>query len=190
MKRVTTTICFIALSVLCYQVQAQSDQEMKAWMDYMTPGDVHKMLAKDDGEWNSDITMWMQPGAPPQKYTGKSVNKMILGGRYQQSVHTGNMMGMPFEGISTLGYDNLKKVFMNTWVDNMGTGIMYMEGPWDPATKTVHLKGKMLDPSTGKDCDVRETFKIIDDNTQLMEMFVTKDGKESKTMEIKFTRKK
>jgi hypothetical protein len=35
---------------------------------------------------------------------------------------------MPFEGISTLGYDNAKKTFFSTWIDNMGTGMMVMEG--------------------------------------------------------------
>ncbi|MBK9333372.1 MAG: DUF1579 family protein [Ignavibacteria bacterium] len=29
-----------------------------------------------------------------------------MGGRYQQGKHTGDMMGMPFEGMSLLGYDN------------------------------------------------------------------------------------
>jgi Protein of unknown function (DUF1579) len=46
---------------------------------------------------------------------------MILGGRYQQSTTKGSFNNMPFEGISLLGYDNAKKVFMNSWVDNMGT---------------------------------------------------------------------
>ena len=55
----------------------------------------------------------------------------------------------------------------------------------------MNLSGKATDPMTGKDCTVRETFKIIDDDTQLMEMFVTQPGqKEFKSMEIKFTRKK
>ncbi len=39
--------------------------------------------------------------------------------------------------------------------------------------------------------EIRETFKIIDDNTQMMEMFSQgPDGKEFKMMEIKYTRKK
>jgi hypothetical protein len=49
-------------------------------------------------------------------------NTMILGGRYQQSMIKGNMMGMPFEGMGLLGYDNAQKLFYSTWVDNMGTG--------------------------------------------------------------------
>ncbi len=97
---------------------------------------------------------------------------------------------MPFEGISTLGYDNAKKVFMNTWVDNMGTGIMQMQGTWDAATKTINLAGTSVDPTTGKDMNVRETFTVVDNNTQMMNMYMTQNGKEYKSMEIKFTRNK
>lgn len=180
-----------ALMIAAYASHAQSDSAamMKAWMEFMTPGEPHKMLAKANGTWNGDITMWMAPGAPPTKSTATAVNKMILNGLYQQSTHTGNFDGMPFEGISTIGYDNGKKLFVSSWVDNMGSGIMNMEGPWDAATKTMTLKGTQTDPMTGKPMEVKETFRIVDDNTHILEMFEVKGGKERKTMEIKFTRK-
>ncbi len=164
---------------------------MKNWQDYMTPGDVHKMMAKWDGTWNGDVTMWMVPGAPEQKSTSTAVNKMVFNGLYQQSTHTGDMMGMPFNGMSTVAYDIHKKEFVSTWIDNMGSGIMLLKGPWDEATKTITMKGRMTDPGTKEDCDVRETFQIIDDNTQEMKMYITMpDGKEFNTMQIKYTRKK
>jgi hypothetical protein len=114
---------------------------------------------------------------------------MIMGGRYQEGKHTGNFMGMPFEGYSLTGYDNARKVFVTSWIDNMGTGIMYMEGKWDEKTKTVHFVGKSTDPSTGKEVPVRQTFTWIDPNKQKMEMFMTQAGKEYKNMEIVLTRK-
>ena len=46
------------------------------------------------------------------------------------------MMGMPFQGMSTMAYDNGKKTFMSTWIDNMGTGILETEGTYDAGTKT------------------------------------------------------
>jgi len=164
---------------------------MKNWQEYMTPGDVHKMMAKWNGTWDGDVTMWMYPGTPEQKSKSTAVNKMIMNGLYQQSTHTGNMMGMPFNGMSITGYDIHKKEVINSWIDNMGSGIMVLKGPWDEATKTANLKGKMTDPGTKGDVDIRETFKIIDDNTQEMEMFLMMpDGKEFKTMNIRYTRKK
>ena len=162
-------------------------------MDYGTPGKMHALLASWNGTWNGDMTMWWYEGGAPEKATGTAVNSMILGGRYQSSKHTSNMMGMPFEGMSTTAYDNATKQFVSTWIDNMGTGIMMMTGPWDEATKTLTLTGTMPDLCRpGKQCTLREVFKIIDDNTQHMEMYGpdAKTGKEFKTMEIHLTRKK
>lgn len=171
--------------------QPDSATMMKNWEAYMTPSEAHKQMAQWTGEWSGDITMWMSPGAPPVKSTGTASNKMILGGRYQQSVNKGSFNGMPFEGVSTLAYDNAKKVYIATWIDNMGTGVMSLEGRWDEASKSVNFTGKCVDPMTGKEMDVRETFKPVDNNFQIMEMYCQgPDGKEYKTMEIKYTRKK
>ena len=192
MKTITLFIFTIALLATQKYSSAQSADDMKAWTDYMTPGPVHEMLAKSNGEWSEEITFWMDPGSQPSKASGSVTNKMILGGRYQQSTYTGDMMGMPFEGISILAYDNGRKIFQSSWIDNFGTGITNSEGVWDEATKTLTLTGKQTDPARGNDCTVRETFKIIDDNNQLMEMYGPDPmtGKEYKTMEIKLTRKK
>lgn len=164
----------------------------KAWMEYSTPGEMQQMIAKSDGNWTGETTMWMENGGQPMTSKSEATNKMMFDGRYQMSTHKGNMMGMPFEGISILGYDNAKKKFVSSWIDNMGTGIMTLEGDWNPSTKSIEFKGKMTDPTRPeKDCNVREVFTFIDDNTQKMEMFGpdAKTGKEFKTMEIVFKRK-
>lgn len=165
-------------------------EEQKAWMDYATPGDMHKWMASLDGTWDADMTMWMNPDSPAMKTKGVAVYKMILGGRYQEGVHTGNMMGMPFEGRSTMAYDNQKKVFISSWIDNMGTGVMNMEGSYDAKTKTLTSKGKMVDPASGTELDEKEVVTFLDDNTQKMEMYCIKDGKEIKTMELLAKRRK
>jgi hypothetical protein len=113
---------------------------------------------------------------------------MIFNGLYQESVHKGNFGGMPFEGHGTLGYDNAKKKFVSSWIDNMGTGIMYLEGSYDPSSKMVTLLGNCIDPSTGMPMDIRETMTIVDDKTMLMEMYDKKNGKERKSMEIRMTK--
>ncbi len=191
MKNITLMLFAVAITAMYSNLSAQSESEMKAWMEYMTPGDIHKMMARSDGEWNADISMWMAPGAPVQKSTATTINKMILGGRYQSSTHSGSFNGMPFEGISTVAYDNAKKSFISTWIDNMGTGIMILEGKWDDKTNILNTKGKQTDPMSGKEMMVRETFQIIDGNTEKLEMYMTPvGGKEFKSMEIIFTRKK
>ncbi|HEY2722662.1 MAG TPA: DUF1579 domain-containing protein, partial [Chitinophagaceae bacterium] len=122
---------------------------------------------------------------------GTCTKKMVLNGLYQESVFKGAAMGMPYEGHSTIGFDNAKKMFVSSSIDNMGSGIMNMQGNWDAATKSLTLTGTETDPVTGKDMHVREVMKLADDNNQTMEMYGPgPDGKEIKMMEIKFTRKK
>lgn len=164
----------------------------KAWKESMALGEPHKMLAKSDGTWDGEVTMWMADGAPPMTSKSTSVNTMIFGGLYQQSKHTGNMMGAPFEGMSTTAYDNTTKEYVSTWIDNMGTGILIMRGNWDDATKSINMSGKMMNPANGLECSMREVFKVIDDDHQVMEMYGPDPatGKEYKNMEIKYTRKK
>jgi len=173
-------------------VPVDSATATKAWMEYATPGEAHKALAKSDGVWTGETTMWMGIDAPPMTSTSTSTNKMVMGGRYQLSEFKGNFMGMPFEGMSITAYDNYKKKYISTWIDNMGTGIMKMEGTWDEASKSMAMTGKMTDPATGKECDMREVFRMVDNDHQVMEMYGPdpKTGKEYKTMEIKLTRKK
>lgn len=173
-------------------VPVDSATMMKNWMENMTPGPQHAMLAKSEGTWDAETTMWMADGAPPEKGKGTCINKMILGGRYLQINFKGQMMGQPFEGTGTTGYDNSKKVFTNYWMDNMSTTPMMMEGTWDEATKSVTSKGRMICAANGKEMEMREVFKIVDDNTQVMEMYSPdmKTGKEYKNMEIKYTRRK
>lgn len=166
-----------------------SAEMMKRWQEYMTPGDVHKMMASWDGAWSGEVTSWEHAEAQPQKSTLASTNKMVMNGLYQESTHAGNMMGMPFQGKGTMGYDNVTKKFTSTWIDNMGSGLMTMTGTWDDASKSMTLKGTGTNPITKGDCEMREVYKIIDDKTHLMEMYRTDDGKEFKTMEIKFSKK-
>ncbi|HAN66129.1 MAG TPA: hypothetical protein DCQ34_07645 [Chitinophagaceae bacterium] len=189
MKKITTCLA-IALFVSITGIQAQTEEENKKWMEYATPAGMQKMMASWDGNWDEEIKMWMAPGAPEQTMKASCTNRMILGGRYQESTHKGDFMGMPFEGIGTLGWDNAGKFFVNTWIDNFGTGMMISTGTWDEKTQTINLKGSMTDPMTGKPVQIRETLRIVNDDTQIMEQFTMKDGQEFKNMEIKMTRRK
>jgi hypothetical protein len=174
-------------------VPVDSATMMQNMMAYGTPGPMHQKLASWNGTWSGETTMWEYEGAAPQKSTGTAVNAMIMGGKYQQSKHSGNMMGMPFEGMSITGYDNATKEFVASWIDTWSTGIMYMTGTWDEASKTLTYTGTCPDINRpGKVCHMKEVFHVVDDNTQHMEMYGPdpKTGKEYKMFEIHMTRKK
>lgn len=162
----------------------------KAWMAFATPGNMHKWMEKTNGTWEGDVSSWMSADAPPTVSKATNVQSSVLGGRYVSGKFSGTMMGAPFNGMSLMGYDNAKKQFVSTWVDDMGTGIIHMSGTYDEATKTLKLSGHQTDFMTGKDSDIREEMVMIDDNTYKMTMYGAGfDGKEMKFMEGTFKKK-
>ena len=134
----------------------------------------------------------MAPDAPPSYSKASSVEKVIMDCLYMEGGFSSTMMGMPMTGKSLTGYDNAKKKFVSSWIDNLGSGIVRMEGSYDEATKTLHLKGKQTDPVTGGETDIRQEQKWVDDDTYVLSMYGTgQDGKtEQKFMEGTFKRKK
>ena len=173
---------------IAQEENAQMNEQMKVWMDYMTPGPMHEMMAKNVGEWKTTTKFWNYPGAEPMTSEGSAKTEAILGGRYFKSVHTGNVMGMPMEGWSIEGYDNGKKEFMNIWIDNMGTGMAVSSGKYDEASGNYKYEGTMYDAMGGKDTKFTTVMKQIDDNNILFEMYGNFEGKEFKMMEMTYTR--
>ncbi|MFM9909099.1 MAG: DUF1579 domain-containing protein [Chitinophagaceae bacterium] len=191
MKRIILIACTIFVTAILQNLHAQNADPMKAWQEFMTPGTMHKWLAKQVGTWEADVSQWMDPSAPPTKAKATDVVSMTMNGLYQIADFSSTMMGMPMMGHSTLGYDNAKKIFVLSWIDNMGSGIVYMIGTYDERTKTLSLKGKQTDPMSGKDTDIRQENKYIDDDTYTMTMYgAGMDGKEAKFMEGTFKKKK
>ncbi len=165
---------------------------MKKWQAFATPGKEHALLAAKAGSWNVKVTMWNSPGSAPQVSDGTSEIAMILDGRYLQETVRGTFMGSAYEGHGLTGYDNIKKAFVSTWVDNMGTGIMTSEGKYDPATKTFTYMGMGPDAMTGKYVPMKGTETMKGPDQFTTEGYgQTKDGKGWwKSMQLEYTRKK
>lgn len=171
------------------EVPLDSAAQMKAWQEYATPGNPHKILADEVGTWNCDMTFWSDANAKPEKETSVAEIKMILGGRFQEATYKGTMMGQPFEGKGTVGYNNASKEYISTFIDNMGTGMMTSRGKYNESTKSIEYFGEMADPVTAKNTKYREVYTIVDAKTRKMEMYDTKNGTEYKSMEIVMTKK-
>jgi hypothetical protein len=179
---------------------ADMQKMMQQMLEMSKLNENHKLLSSLDGNWDYSIKFWMNPdpNAPPQESTGSATRKTIMDGRYvlmdvsgkmQMPGEDGKMKDVEFKGMATEGYDNVKKKFVASWIDNMGTGIEFSEGKYDPATKTFTYSMEM-EPVPGMKTKVRELLKITDDSHMMLEWYETqKTGKEKKTMEISYTKK-
>jgi Protein of unknown function (DUF1579) len=191
MKKITLLICAAIFFCTMQNSFAQTADPMKAWQDFMTPSENHKLLAKEVGTWEAEVSQWMDPSAPPSKAKATNVVTMAMNGLYQMGNFTSTMMGMPMTGQSTVGYDNAKKMYVSSWIDNLGSGIVRMSGTYDKGTNILSLKGTQTDPMTGSDSEIRQEMKYLDADTYVLSMYGTgMDGKETKFMEGTFRRKK
>lgn len=162
---------------------------MATYLKFGTPGEPHGLLASLEGSWTTRTRGWVAPDQPPMESSGTCEQKMILGGRYLEQVHTGDMGGGPFNGISILGYDNYEKKFVSTWIDNMSTAVYRFEGTSGRDKRTITQETRYDDPVRGP-AVWRTVTRIRDDNTIEFEMYLRPRGrKEEKMMEMTMTRK-
>lgn len=169
---------------------APSMADMEAMQKATSPGEQQKRLARLAGDWTFVNKAWMAPGAPPMESTGTMHGEVLMGGRYVEHTWKGSFMGQPFEGRGTDAYDNVAKQYVSSWLDNMGTGIMYQVGNCDAAGNTCTYNGDVWDPMTGKKMTMKSVITWADDNNFKNEMYAPgPDGKEAKMMEIVAKRK-
>lgn len=189
-----TCLCMVMITApVLAKDKKPSQMDIQAMMDtykkLATPGEPHKLFASLAGSWTTTTKEWMEPGKPSTESTGSAEMKMLLDGRFLQQEYNSVMMGQPYSGMGLSAYDNLRKRYVSTWIDSMGTGIFVMEGTASADGKTITLRGQHNEPGGGV-MTHRAVWKIADNNTQTFEMYGThKHGKEMKMMEITYARK-
>ncbi len=183
------------------QPSAEDMQKMMAQMIELSKlNENHKLLTGLDGTWNCTVKMWMDgdTSKKPQESKSTAVRKSMMDGRFVEMNVTGKMQmpgadgkpkEMTFKGMGLEGYDNVKKKFVGTWMDNMGTGIMMSEGTYDPASKSFTYTSE-YEAMPGMKTAIREVVKLADKDHMSFEWYENRGGQEMKTMEISYTRKK
>jgi len=172
------------------QMTPEQMAEMEAYMKAGAPGAPHQAMASTIGSYDIKIKSWHEPGAPPMEDTGIATRSMTLGGRVLVEEVTSSMMGMPFTGRGTTGYDNVTGKYWSTWNDSMSTGIMMSEGTCDIQAKACTFTGSWNDPVKKAPVSARMTSRWTSPTTEVFEMYGPgKDGNEMKMMEITYTKK-
>ncbi len=161
-------------------------QAMAAMMKAMSPGEHHAHLKPLAGPWKLVIKHRMTQEMPWEESTGTTDAEFIMGGRFLAQKTTGEgMMGMPFEGMGIMGYDNAKGEYVSTWIDNMGTGIAVMKGQCSNDGKVISFEARLFNPMTGEDIDTRFVYRIESPDRFIMESYMPgADGKMFMNMEI------
>lgn len=174
---------------------------MQEMMRLATPGEAHKKLEPVIGTWDATVKFWMGgPGGPATEDKGSATFKWIMDGRYVQEDFAGTTtmpdgkggtQKLPFKGMSLMGYDNFRNMYVSNWLDNMGTAMATMTGSAEPSGKTIHMYGQLDEPSlkvVGR--TVHTVTRWVNGDQFVFEMYDLHASPDYKIMEITYTRKK
>jgi hypothetical protein len=159
-------------------------------LQYAVPGENHKFLDYFIGEWESLVKFIPEPGAAPVTYKESISVQWILGGRYTYAVLKGNLAGKDYEVYVYTGYDNFKKEFFAIQLSTMGTGYYLSTGHLDITGKIRTDTAVLEDPTVGK-INVKAVTTLVDRDKYLYDFYFLDDkGKETKIMDVVYSRKK
>ncbi len=176
---------------LIFNFAFMSAQNQDPWTEYMTPSSIQKLLAEYEGDFKMEITMSMGEGKEPSIVNVESEHKMLLDGRFLEMKQKGTLMGMDYQSILTMGFNNTDKKFALTTITNMGTGTLSLCGEWDEKVKSATLFGELTNPVTKNTINVKQIVSFVDQDTILIESFDKEGDKpEKKTIEYKLIRNK
>ena len=172
------------------QPQASHQEVMHRIQKLGTPGNAHRKLDTLAGTWTAQSKFWNAPDEKPQVSTAKVTRKWILDGRFIQENYIDQNKPYPFTGMGILGFDNLAKQYISTWVDTMSTSVSQSLGNLDKTGKNIAFHGEMPDLVSGKILATRSELQIVNKDTNIYKMFTEgSNGKEMKVLEIIYKRK-
>lgn len=144
------------------------------------PTTEHQMLADHAGKWNVACKFYMEPGKPPME-TPATESVEMVGPFWTISKYESNLMGMPFVGRATMGYEPHAQRFVSTWIDSCTPALFSFTGK--QKGDTIEMRGEAWSCMTNSLLMHRTTEKHISKNERLFEMFCTlPDGTEIKMM--------
>ena len=175
--------------------------------DYSRPGKYHQLLANLEGSWvfkGRRFPLEADSNKVRFDLFGTHVWKSFADGRYfiidmtfgdeahkiQMPVQNGKIKEVVGKGVMIMGYDNVKKKFVQAYITNhIGSDIVYAEGDYDSTTNTITLNFEQELAPEMKD-KIRELFIFHDRDHYTLEYYHEQNGEYVKDTEVNCTRVK
>ena len=179
------TQCFVAAVVFLGMVRPVPAQEGTA------PSEHHESLEFFVGTWDVAVQFKLPDGKEGQG-NAACQTKWVLDGKFLRQEYKSQFMGQPLTVWQILGYDELKKRFVEfqLHVDGKQAHTIHNEGAFSENGKVLTLAGDSIDGFTGKPVKLRTVTTIVDENRYTLEWFIAEPGgKEERKVVLTHTRK-
>lgn len=190
--KTTTLTSLVTLSLLasCASVSTRpADVDMMAAMqEYMmlgAPGEEHKELAKQVGNWKTTMEYRDGPDLEWQTMTGTATYEPMFDGRFVigREKATFDMEGqqMQHESMLIQGFDNLSKEWTSRYYSSMSTWSGDLRGTMN-ADGVIEFEGLHRDNMTPMGRPAKATSRWEGDDKMVFKMWDSIDGKMVHTM--------
>lgn len=132
----------------------------------------HEWLQQFVGEWDSETESHLDLDRHPEE--GRAFERIRpLGDFWIVNDIDAEMMGKPFHGIQTLGYDVAKKAFIGTWVDSLSCVVWTYQGALNKERTALTLYSEGPCPTNpGQLTQVKDVLELIDQNHKLYTSYI------------------
>lgn len=148
--------------------------------DFPKPAAEHEFLKKFVGEWTTQSSCKVAPGADPIEGTGK-INSRMLGEFWVVNDMESSVGGTTFTAIHTVGYDKKSGKYVATWIDSMSDFMWKYDGTVKGNTLVFEAEGpNYMVP--GAMMKYRDTYEFLADDEMRLKSEAFDDGKWSTFM--------
>jgi len=182
---------------------SKKDNTFNQMLDYSRPGKYHQLLEELVGNWKFEGSRleWIDSVTSKEvmKLAGSLTRKSFADGRFfiaeittaakiQLPVKDGKMITDYAKAIQLEGYDNVKKKFQLSYINNhIGSDITFWQGTYDSTTRTISFYSSIAD-IPGQEINIRFDFVFNDKNHYQWNYYSEQNGKYIKDTEMNFRR--
>lgn len=173
------------------QNKAKQADTMEQMLSLSAPGANHMLLEQLAGDWNfQDAKLAFVKGTLSRKaiYSGRFFVVEMTGGKLSVPVANGQMKEENYQSMQIEGYDNPRKKFVMTSINNhIGSDIQEQTGDYNPDKKQFTFTWEdLLTP--GALVNNKRILTIIDQDHYKEEYFEVSHGKDVKVRELDYDR--
>ncbi|WP_426671503.1 DUF1579 family protein [Mucilaginibacter sp. McL0603] len=202
------SMLIVVIALITIPAFAQDKKDTSANGDevfYSRPGKYHQMLGELVGSWTFKGSRfdWVDSvtSKVAMELNGSLVRKPFADGRFfiaeiitrdkiQLPIQDGKMVEGYGESIQTEGYDNVKKKFQISYINNhIGSTLNFWEGVYDSTSRAITFDSEM-ENAPGIKMKIRFIFMFNDKDHYKWEYYIEQNGRYRIADEMHFTRVK
>ena len=150
----------IAAALMIWSLNVSSAQEPKLF----TPQPEHELLKRFEGKWQFEKRPVTVDGSAPGRVGAGEITAELLGGFFVVCKWSGDVYGMDYAAVQTLGYDIDGKSYTGLWIDNTMSYQWQLDGSLEAESQELVITASGPGPGGGT-CKFRERYQFISDDS-------------------------